>query len=331
MMTPPRPWLFVVLALSCSILASCTPRVGIRESSSCDGELDPGEETVDSVYDEDGDGFFDGDNPDCAATYAPEILDCDDSDAAVHPEADEVPCNGLDDDCSEATPDTGDVDGDGYDSCEDCDDDEFDVNPGMDEVLCDGLDNDCSEESLDEVDADGDGVSVCDDCDDEEILAVPGGEEIECDGIDNDCDSATLDGPDGDSDGSSVCEDCDDAAEWNFPGNEEVCDDGLDNDCDGTVDENCSPDYSGLWLSAGAISYSCAFSLVTINFSTLTVSHADPTIIFQSPSGQPGSIAPPRGRRSQTPSPLHGPPPPRASPRAPRRPQPTRTSGPHPR
>ena len=58
--------------------------------------------------------------------------------------ADEVPYDGIDQDCDGA--DWTDVDGDGFDGAEaggaDCDDGDDAVHPGADEV-CDGVDNDC--------------------------------------------------------------------------------------------------------------------------------------------------------------------------------------------
>jgi hypothetical protein len=95
----------------------------------------------------DGDGY--GDPGSVLCTY-PE-LDCDDSDANIHPGAEEV-CNGTDDDCDETT-DNVDADLDGYiaEACggEDCDDSNDQVNPGAAEGPCcewtcfDWLDNDC--------------------------------------------------------------------------------------------------------------------------------------------------------------------------------------------
>ncbi|MCB9758248.1 MAG: putative metal-binding motif-containing protein [Alphaproteobacteria bacterium] len=72
--------------------------------------------------------------------------DCDDSDAAVHPEADEVPYNGVDEDCDGE--DLLDVDGDGWEAWtvggEDCRDGNAAVHPDAVE-LCNGADEDCDE------------------------------------------------------------------------------------------------------------------------------------------------------------------------------------------
>jgi hypothetical protein len=74
------------------------------------------------------------------------FADCDDTDAAVHPEAEETPDNGVDDDCDGTVDDgtsTEDRDEDGVTVADgDCNDSRDDVFPGADE-LSDGLDNDC--------------------------------------------------------------------------------------------------------------------------------------------------------------------------------------------
>ncbi len=101
--------------------------------------------------DEDGDGFGAGlllsmcGGEALASAYTSQNGDCDDNAAAVHPDAQEVLCNSVDDDCDAATPDSLDADSDGYTNCEDCNDADPLVNPGRAEVLCNDIDDDCSD------------------------------------------------------------------------------------------------------------------------------------------------------------------------------------------
>ncbi len=110
---------------------------------------------TDAPVDADLDGFADD-------------VDCDDTNADIHPDADEI-CNGLDDNCDDII-DTdaidfvtgwADVDEDGFgdvltelsacelpdghvDNATDCDDETFAVNPNADEV-CNGIDDNCDD------------------------------------------------------------------------------------------------------------------------------------------------------------------------------------------
>lgn len=148
------------LTLLCVLsLAACGPTGGgdddDADASGCNGEQDLGEFAVDDAYDADGDGFFDPDDPGCAATYDADELDCDDSDALVHPGGTETECNDTDDDCDSSTPDAVDGDADGYTTCDgDCDDSSQLVNPGATEVECNGIDEDCNEDDGEPCDVD---------------------------------------------------------------------------------------------------------------------------------------------------------------------------------
>jgi hypothetical protein len=138
----------------------------------CNGVVDDTESAVVWWADEDGDGFGDPDSAVSVCDTAPTGHvqtdgDCDDTDAAVHPDALED-CNGVDDDCDGAVDEVEeqtwyvDADSDGYgdpltalDSClppgddyvlvgDDCDDSAAAANPGQIEEICnDGLDNNC--------------------------------------------------------------------------------------------------------------------------------------------------------------------------------------------
>src|SRR5688572_27291009 len=104
--------------------------------------------------------------------------DCDDTDAEIHPQAPEVPYDGIDQDCWHG--DLLDADHDTYDwvgaGGDDCDDNDQLVNPGRDEVPMDGIDNDCT--GGDFADLDGDGYTSDaaggDDCDDNNPYVHPG-------------------------------------------------------------------------------------------------------------------------------------------------------------
>ena len=215
----------------------------------CDGladDADPGLVAPTPWYaDGDGDGYGDAANVtfSCEGPPGHALLsgDCDETDPAVNPGANEI-CNGSDDDCDGQSDDADpsldlgvtplwyqDLDGDGYgdlflgQSCEqpsgsvelggDCDDTNITVSPAGIE-LCDAIDNDCDglvdEETptiwYEDLDGDGHGNPAVF----QEICAQPYGFVL----LDDDCD------------------DSDPAVNPTAP---EVCD-GFDNDCDGLVD-----------------------------------------------------------------------------------------------
>jgi hypothetical protein len=170
----------------------------------CDGSLDEDEALDAASWYEDGDGDGYG-NPASSAAACTQpsgwldaslATDCDDSDAAVHPGADEF-CDGVDTDCDGTADDSDvldfdtwydDLDADGFGdaatstrACSqpggtvadatDCDDGDAGVHPGADEY-CDGVDSDCDgavdeDDALDAgtwyLDSDGDGYGTPDD------------------------------------------------------------------------------------------------------------------------------------------------------------------------
>ena len=143
--------------------------------------------TVDSV-DADGDGFGDATDG-CTELLGADAVDCDDSDPGINPDASEVDCDEIDNDCDEETADGLDHDGDGYTECEDCADLTPGINPGVAETACNGVDDDCNTDTLDAPDGDGDGATTCaGDCDDGNALVSPLLDDVCDDGVDNDCD-----------------------------------------------------------------------------------------------------------------------------------------------
>ncbi len=174
---------------------------------------------IDDGCDDDDDGFCDIalDNNGVPPLICPFGLgDCDDEDAAIRPNAQEI-CDDIDNNCAAGLDEGCDDDDDGF--CDaaiphadafpqicllgfnDCDDEDAAIRPNAIEI-CDDIDNNCAN-GLDEgCDDDDDGFcdvaiphadalpEICplgfNDCDDEEPQAFPGNTEI-CDGFDNDC------------------------------------------------------------------------------------------------------------------------------------------------
>ncbi len=201
----------------------------------CDAEIDEG---LDLTWyaDGDGDGFGDAGltTEACAADvgWVDNDLDCDDSNAGIHPAAAEA-CDGIDNDCDGLTDDADmgvvdpstwyfDGDADGY-----------------------GLDL----ETLTLCEQPSGYAALGGDCDDGDPAFNPGAAEADCaDPNDYNCDGSTG-YVDDDGDGFAACEECDDLDAAIFPGADERCD-GADNDCDGTVDEDDAIDAGG-WCTDG--------------------------------------------------------------------------------
>jgi hypothetical protein len=227
----------------------------------CDGDTD-GANALDAVVwyvDDDGDGY--GDLSETAMScsvpdgHVASSADCDDSDPAVNPEADER-CDGIDNDCDGQTDDSISVDADTWYADTDGDDH---GDPDSSQTACEQP---------------ADHVLVDTDCDDDDGAVNPDAAET-CNGIDDNCDGETdestaLDGQvfyadsDGDSYGdpettTTACSepsgytsddsDCNDADASINPAGTELCD-GADNDCNGEIDEDEAADVVTWYLDA---------------------------------------------------------------------------------
>ena len=247
---------FDVCADCYDISGDTEPLINPDQPEVCDGLDNDCDGTFDDV-DDDEDGFLADDcgGDDCDDTDAaihPQAdtdgdgfhacLDCDDNDAFVYPGLTEICDDGVDQNCNGEDL-LSDIDGDTYASVpcggDDCDDAAADVNPGATDI-CDGVDLNCDGDTT-TTDEDGDGFFDADcggqDCDDSLQSIHPDAVEV-CDGVDNNCDGELLDGGevDEDEDGVPACaDDCDDTVDTTYPGAPELCDE-IDNDCDGVVD-----------------------------------------------------------------------------------------------
>ncbi len=102
--------------------------VGDGVDNDCDGVTDEGT----PLFDDDGDGVSESEG------------DCDDTDPTIVPASEEIPYDGVDQDCNGF--DLIDLDGDGFPGGEgpDCNDGDEAIHPGAEDSLGDGVDQDCN-------------------------------------------------------------------------------------------------------------------------------------------------------------------------------------------
>ncbi|GDX78606.1 hypothetical protein LBMAG42_04170 [Deltaproteobacteria bacterium] len=301
----------------------------------CDTVIDESTAADATIWYSDADGDTYGDAAttlaacDQPSAYVLDTTDCDDSNAAEFPGADEL-CDGDDDNCDGVVDEStaidastwyDDADTDGYGdpadsqvactqpsgwlaSAGDCDDTDEAEYPGADE-RCDGDDDNC-DGAIDEdtavdastwyADADADGygdaasttvacsmpsgfVADTTDCDDTTASVNPAALEL-CNAVDDNCDGDVDESTAGDAitwyadtdaDGygdagsaivacempsgfSATDDDCDDEDATENPAADERCD-GDDDDCDGVVDEDAAIDVATWFLDADADGY----------------------------------------------------------------------------
>ena len=189
----------------------------------CDSAIDcadPGCDASDvcggsNCQDSDSDGYFN--LPDCGTQ-----VDCNDNDGTIHPNAIDLPCDGIDQNCN------------GQDNCG-----EGGTTPGT-----------SNQPPGQCIDPDNDGVTNCSnppDCNNNDPAIKPGLSETCNDAKDNDCDGSIDEGctnlcansPDDDGDNYNACQDCNDDDASVHPGRDESCTNGVDDDCDNTINEGC--------------------------------------------------------------------------------------------
>ncbi|HYV94461.1 MAG TPA: MopE-related protein, partial [Chitinophagales bacterium] len=307
----------------------------------CNGTVDEGVKTT-FYADADADTYGNVNSTTLACSaptgYVSNSTDCNDANAAIHPNATET-CNGIDDNCNgqvdEGVKTTfyADADGDTYGNVNsttlacsapagyvsnstDCNDGNAAVHPNATET-CNGIDDNCNGQ-VDEgvkttfyADADGDTygnvssttlacsapsgyVSNSTDCNDANAAVHPNATEV-CNSIDDNCNGTTDEGcggsftyyADTDNDlygnpNSSITSssstppagyvanntDCNDANAAIHPGVADVCN-SIDDNCNGTVDENA---ITATVTPAGSVSFckGAAFSLTASGGTGLT-------------------------------------------------------------
>ncbi|MGF1695260.1 MSCRAMM family adhesin SdrC [Vibrio lamellibrachiae] len=199
--------------------------------------------------------------------------DCDDNDYRIHPEANDIVGDGIDQNCDSYDACYVDADDDGYASdsmavvnetlsCSDtgysdgsalgdCNDGDNSIYPHASEIYYDGIDQNC--DGADAADADGDGfdsdIVGGTDCDDSNPSINPNMIEIVGNGIDDNCNGMADDvtgSSDSDADGYSDLEEGYPSVDTDSDGTPDYLDADSDNDTVADIDElNADSDNNG--------------------------------------------------------------------------------------
>ena len=242
----------------------------------CNGDVDDDPIDGSTFYtDADADGFGDADAPNnvCeqGSDQVEDATDCDDTNDAVFPGADEI-CNGTDDDCDD------DID----------EDDAIDASTWYADLDGDGFGDEAN--TAVSCEAPSDYTDVAGDCDDEEEFVNPDATET-CNGIDDDCDSSTSEDNTVSflADGATALVDLTSSfssGSSSSPASVTLSDDGLVTFCDGTyyVGVEIEADVQLTSLSGGAVLDGAqSTSIVNIVTDGLTVELSD--LALQNGSG----------------------------------------------
>lgn len=168
--------------------------------------------------DQDGDGW-------------PRELDCDDTDPTIFPSADDIPDDGVDQDCSGSDATERGLGGEPSPGSSGGASSGSGAARGVGGEKSGGTGGDSSIDP----DRDGDGFPSSVDCDDDDPRVHPGAFDVPWDGVDQDCSGADSRDGDGDGfDGGPDGPDCDDTRREVFPGAIEIINNRIDENCDGS-------------------------------------------------------------------------------------------------